>query len=284
MKPMTSPVEKRAWYYKQEKVKNVRLAHLRNDLMRGLAIILPVIAIILIIADRLGRADLFLIHEIEYRGEFTYVDQDIVDEATKSVLKGNFFTVDLRVIQNELLVIPWIESAYVGREWPNKIIVTFDEYEPTMRWANGGLVMEDGQLVESSIEGLPNAEELRSLPVLDGKQESLPEMVTRYAAWRYEISSFGMDIEKMLLSDSNAWTLSLRNVEGELFELRLGSMGPNVRFEQFLRLLSQGEDYFKRLEYVDARYPNGVVVKRKRIEEAEQIESKEVKQTGETDA
>ena len=281
MNAITPPIEKRAWYYKQEKVKNVRLAHLRNNALRWLAILLTLLAISLFTADRLGRTDLFLIDEIEYHGVFTYVDQNAVDKVTKNVLSGNFFTVDLLSIQNALLTIPWIESADLGREWPNKIVITLDEYEPMMRWGNDGLVMKNGKLVQGAIESLPNAEELKSLPVLEGKPESLPEMMARYSAWRFELNALGMVIEKIVLSDSNAWTINLRDVDQDTLELRLGSMEPNIRLERFQRLFSQGENYFKNLEYIDARYPNGVVVKRKPIKK---IESEQEKKTGETDA
>ncbi len=281
MNAITPSVEKRAWYYKQEKEKSVRLAHLRNDVMRWLAIILPCVAIILFTVDRLGRADLFLIDEIEYHGVFTYVDQNVVDQTTKNVLSGNFFTVNLLSIQNALLTVPWLESADLGREWPNKIVINIEEYEPMMRWGNEGLVMRNGKLVQGEIENLPNADELKRLPILEGKPESLPEIMARYSAWRFEISSLGMTIEKIILTDSNAWTVSLRDADEETLELRLGSMEPNVRLERFMRLFSQGENYFKNLEYIDARYPNGVVVKRKPIEK---LKSEQEKQTGETDA
>ena len=281
MNAIIPPVEKRAWYYKQEKVKSVRLTHLRNNAVRWSAIILTLLAIILFTADRLGRTDLFLIDEIEYHGVFTYVDQTAVDQATKNALSGNFFTVDLLGIQNALLAVSWIESADLGREWPNKIVININEYEPMMRWGNDGLVMKNGKLVRGTIESLPNADELKRLPILEGKPESLPEMMARYSAWKFELSALGMAIEKMVLSDSNAWTVSLRDVDQDTLELRLGSMEPNVRLERFMRLFSQGENYFKHLEYIDARYPNGVVVKRKLIEK---IESELEKQTGETDA
>ena len=281
MNAINPQVEKRAWYYKQEKVKSVRLAHLRNSSMRWLAIILPLLAIILITADRLGRSDLFLIDEIEYHGVFEYVDQNAIDQTVKDALQGNFFTIDLLAIQNALLAEPWVESADLGRKWPNKIIISIEEYEPMMRLGNQGLVMKNGKLVKGPIDGWPNAADLQRLPVLEGKPESLPEMMARYSAWKFELHSAGMRIEKMALSDSNAWTVNLRYIDQEMFELRLGSMDPNIRLERFLRLFSQGENYFKGLEYIDARYPNGVVLKRKAIEK---LESEQEKQTSETDA
>ena len=281
MNAINPQVEKRAWYYKQEKVKSVRLAHLRNSSMRWLAIILPLLAIILITADRLGRSDLFLIDEIEYHGVFEYVDQNAIDQAVKDALQGNFFTIDLLAIQNALLAAPWVESADLGRKWPNKIIINIEEYEPMMRLGDQGLVMKNGKLVKGSIDDWPNAADLKRLPVLEGKPESLPEMMARYAAWKFELRSAGIRIEKMALSDSNAWTVNLRYIDQEMFELRLGSMDPNIRLERFLRLFSQGENYFKDLEYIDARYPNGVVLKRKAIEK---LESEQEKQTSETDA
>lgn len=282
MNAVIPPVEKRAWHYKQEKVKNVRNAHMRNGAMKLLAIVLPLIAIGLFVADRLGRSDLFLIDEIEYRGVFAYADQTEVDSITKSALKGNFFTVDLLAVQRSLLAMPWVETVHLGREWPNKIIIIIDEYEPMMRWVNDGLVMKKGELVKSSIDSFANATELRALPVLDGRENSLPEMMMRYTAWRIDLNSMGMNIEKIALTESSAWTISLKNVDGEVFDLRLGSINPDARFNRFVRLFSQGESYFKGLEYVDARYPNGVVVKRKLKEESEPIEEKQSE--GEADA
>lgn len=255
--------QKRAWHYKQEKVKNVRLAHLRNGVMKLLAVVLPIMAIGLFTADRLGRSDLFLIDEIEYRGAFAYADQDEVDVVTKAALTGNFFTIDLLAVQQALLTMPWVKAVYLGREWPNKIVVSIDEYEPMMRWASGGLVMSKGELVENSIDELVNAAELKALPVLDGRASSLPEMMDKYFFWKKELLAMGMSINKIHLSDSSAWTLRLQNADVELFDLHLGSINSGARFDRFVRLFSQGENFFKHLEYIDARYPNGVVVKRK---------------------
>ena len=274
MNAVIPPVEKRAWHYKQEKVKNVRIAHLRNDAMKFLAIILPFIAVFLFVADRLGRSDLFQIDQIEYQGAFQYVDPNQMDVVTKQALTGNFFTIDLLAVQRAVMGISWVKSVHLGREWPNKIIVAIDEYEPTMRWANGGLVMQNGVLVKTSIDALENADELKTLPTLDGRAADLPEMITKYAVWQYELDSLGMTIEQLSFSDSNAWTLALLNADAETFNLRLGSINPDARFSRFVRLFSQGENYFKHLEYIDARYPNGVVVKRKplKVDEAKNDE------------
>ncbi len=270
MNAVIPPIEKRAWHYKQEKVKSVRIAHLRNGVMKLLAIILPLMAVTLFVADRLGRSDLFQIDQIEYQGSFQYVDPNEMDVVTKEALTGNFFTIDLLAVQRAVMGISWVKSVHLGREWPNKIVIAIDEYEPIMRWASGGLVMQNGVLVKTSVDALENAAELKTLPILDGGAADLPEMMAKYALWQYELSALGITIEQLSFSDSNAWTLSLLNADVEKFNLQLGSINSDARFNRFVRLFSQGENYFKHLEYIDARYPNGVVVKRKplKVDEA----------------
>ena len=263
MNALMPRVEKRAWHYKQEKVKNVRLAKIRNQVMKLLAIILPVIAVMLFVADRLGRSDIFLIDEIEYRGVFKYVDQLEIDNLTKEALNGNFFTIDLLAVQRSIMADAWVKSVHLGREWPNKIVVRIDEYEPLMRWAEGGLVMQNGVLVKTSIDSLADADELSLLPSLAGRAGDLPKMMSKFNLWQKDVDVMGMTIQKLSLSESHAWTLTMLNADDDVFTLRLGSTNVGARFNRFVRLFGKGETYFSRLEYVDARYPNGVVVKRK---------------------
>ncbi|MGH1427088.1 MAG: cell division protein FtsQ/DivIB [Arenicella sp.] len=263
MNALMPRVEKRAWHYKQEKVKNVRLAKTRNQIMKLLAIILPVVAVSLFVADRLGRSDIFLIDEIEYRGVFKYVNQVEIDQITKEALNGNFFTIDLLSVQKSIMDVPWVKSVHLGREWPNKITVLIDEYEPLMRWAEGGLVMQNGVLVKTPIDSLEDADELLLLPSLAGRASDLPKMMSKINLWQRDFDVMGMTIQELSLSESHAWTLRVKNVDADIFTVRLGSMNVDARFNRFVRLFGKGETYFEQLEYVDARYPNGVVVKRK---------------------
>jgi len=268
MNSILPPVEKRAWYYKQEKAKSVRMAHLRNDVLKYLAILLPLMAICLLTADYLGRSDLFQITEIEYRGEFKHIDPNEVDQITKGALEGNFFTVDLVAIQQSIANLPWVEAVYIGRSWPNKIDIEVEEHQATMLWANGGLVVGGGQLIEADVDALVDADQLKALPVLDGKATDIAEMMANYALWQFELNALGVSIEELAYSDSAAWTLHLKTVDGDEFPLLLGASNSRERFERFSRMFNTDENYFKQLQYVDARYPNGLVVKRRSIEES----------------
>ena len=282
MNSILPPVEKRAWYYKQEKAKSVRIAHLRNNVMKHLAFILPLIAVVLIAADYLGRSDLFQITEVEYRGIFKYIDHKEVDQITKKSLTGNFFTVDLVKIQQSVANLDWVEEVFISRQWPNKITIHLEEFKPIMRWSEGGLVMNQGQLIKADIDSLKDAKLLNDLPSLDGSPTDLPEMMAKYALWQFELNSLGINIEELSLTDSAAWTLKLKTVDDEMFILFLGTENPDARFQRFIRLHTQGENYFQYLAYIDARYPNGVVVKR--LPEPEQDIEKANKESGDDDA
>ena len=282
MNSVLPPIEKRAWYYKQEKAKSVRMAHLRNNVMKHLAFILPFIAILLIAADYLGRSDLFQITEVEYRGVFKNLDHKEVDLITKKSLNGNFFTVDLVEIQQSVANLDWAEEVFISRQWPNKIIIHVEEFKPIMRWSEGGLVMNQGQLIKTDIDSLKDANLLNELPSLDGSPMDLPEMMAKYALWQFVLNSLGINIEELSLSDSAAWTLKLRTADDEMFTLYLGTENPDARFHRFIRLHTQGENYFQYLAYIDARYPNGVVVKR--LPQADEDPEKDTKESGDDDA
>ena len=272
MNAINPQVEKRAWYYKQEKVKSVRLAHLRNSSMRWLAIILPLLAIILITADRLGRSDLFLIDEIEYHGVFEYVDQNTIDQTVKDALQGNFFTIDLKKIRTEVLSVPWVKDVNVRRKWPNSIALHVSEYAPRMRWGEEGWVSRTGNIILDN-----NFSVDIQVPILNGDAQYVSELFAFAQLWQKQLAQQGLILNEIDRSSSSAWVIrfshslvDVASVADEVDEdthnrrgnttLLLGSDDVQNRLDRFLRMYSQNAVLLKAGNVVDARYPNGLAI------------------------
>jgi len=260
--------EKRALQYKQQKIKQVKVTNARNSFIRALAFILPLMVIVLFMADFLGREDRFTIKEIEYKGEFVLVDQQLVDQATKDVLIGNFFTVNLEQIKSTLEQLNWVRSVDVDKRWPSKVSISIKEYKPEMRWYSGGWVVKSGELVNLPISH--NSSEYDNLPILHGHHLDVALLREKFDLWQNYLLTENLKILRLDRSDSNSWIAYLQNQQQQ-FQLRLGSSNKlEQRLQQFLSLYHQNPEHFQALEYVDARYPNGVAIKV--IESAEEIE------------
>lgn len=257
---VAQPITKRAWQYKQERVKSVQMVRLRNRVTQFLSFILPIVALMLIIFDLLGRSNLFPIEKIEYRSVFKYASQIDIDEVAKLQLNGNFFTIDLAIIQQEIEKLPWVKTVSLDRKWPATIIVNIQEYQPIIRWSGGGWIAKGGDLVGISTDQIV---ELQNLPKFVGNKAELKTMLYKFRQWQHGLSSMGLQIRELTFSDSHSWSLSLQSIEGIRFLLQLGSVNEDARFNRFVRLYTQDHHYFNAIEYVDARYPNGIVLKRK---------------------
>ncbi|MEY4468211.1 MAG: hypothetical protein RIR21_2004, partial [Pseudomonadota bacterium] len=67
-------------------------------------------------------------------GPLRYVDAATVRSAALPRIRGNFFTADLAAVRNAFEMVPWVQRASVRREWPNKLIVSVDEYQVLGAW------------------------------------------------------------------------------------------------------------------------------------------------------
>lgn len=256
---MNTQTAKRAFHYKQERVKNVQLGRFRNQATRLLAFVLSVAALLMLLIDVLGRSTSFPIEEIEYRGVFKQASQSEVDSAAKTVLNGNFFTVNLLNIKEGLEVLPWVEEVNLGRKWPATVVVEIKEYEPVMLWAAGGFVAAKGVLIDAPASAYVNIDDF---PTLNGEESDIENMMQKFNQWQGDLSALGLSVKKITLSKSNSWEVQLKSADDSLFVLRLGSEEEDLRINRFVQIYAQDEGYFDGVQYVDARYPNGVVVKK----------------------
>jgi len=257
-KPIQQPIKQRALASKQKKVKGVKVTYLRNKVIRIFAVLLPVTLAIVLLVDLLGDDNRFQIESVEYQGKFSFVNKEQVNEVALGSMKGNFFTVNLELMKEKLELIDWVKTARLGKKWPNTVSISIEEYEPKAKWHAGGWI-SGGELVSAEA---PNVDWLNKLPVYQGKLSELDLIDNTFKNWSSRLSSAGIVIKKLVLSEANSWQVVLQGSVNKEFELVLGATANiDQRLMRFVGLYEGNPEHFDNLEYVDARYPNGVAIK-----------------------
>ncbi|MFI0376163.1 MAG: cell division protein FtsQ/DivIB, partial [Candidatus Thiodiazotropha sp.] len=67
-------------------------------------------------------------------GEIKYLNKQGLERTVVQAVSGNFFTVDLIRIRNQIEQLPWVKSASVRRIWPDTLAVRVDEQVPLAYW------------------------------------------------------------------------------------------------------------------------------------------------------
>ena len=73
--------------------------------------------------------------------ELRHVNALTVKSIALPNIKGNFFTVDLNEVRIAFEAVPWVREASVRREWPDRLIVSLEEYQPLGIWGNEGQLL-----------------------------------------------------------------------------------------------------------------------------------------------
>lgn len=210
----------------------------------------------------LSLQSVFDLHLVKVQGTngapLRYIDAATVRSAALPRIRGNFFTADLTAVRTAFENVPWVQRASVRREWPNKLIVSVDEYQVLGTWGEqeGRLLSVDGYLFTANLD---EAEAEGRLPQLEGPDDSAHEVAERLADMRVWLAPLKLAPYSLQLSKRYAWTARLNNG----VTLKLGRVHERealkLRIERFVmaypRLAGQVSG---RVESVDMRYPNGI--------------------------
>lgn len=173
--------------------------------------------------------------------------------------RGGFFTANLGQIRRSFEQRPWVRSANIRREWPNKLIVEVEEHQPLGLWGGDGQILSvQGEVF---VANLAEAEDEVNLFQFTGPSGSEREVVTQFAEFQKWFGEMSLKPVATELSVRRNWRVTLSN--GLVIDLGRddGRGSIRKRFERF-------RVAYKRIEsgigggirYVDLRYANGIAV------------------------
>ncbi len=82
------------------------------------------------------RHPVFAIQTITVQGEVTRNNAVTLRANVMPQLSGNFFTIDLKRARDAFEAVPWVRSAVVHRDFPNRLRAVLEEHEPMALWGD----------------------------------------------------------------------------------------------------------------------------------------------------
>jgi len=189
------------------------------------------------------RQPFFPIVGIKVDGEVTHNNAVTLRANVAPQLKGNFFTIDLLRARAAFESVPWVRSAVVRREFPNKLRVTLTEQVPVAIWgdeAGSKLINGFGDVFEANV-----AEVDDNLPRLDGPIEQAGQVLGMYRVLQPQFQPYDLSIDELSLSSRGSWKVVLDS--GAEIELGRGqSEEVTARVQRFLKTVTQVAGQYRR--------------------------------------
>ncbi len=211
----------------------------------------------------LAGLQVFNLQAITVEGEVTRNNALTLKTNVVPQLQGNFFTIRLEQARQAFEAVPWVRSAVVRREFPNRLRVHLLEHQPVALWgdeAGSTLLNQQGQVFEANLGEV----EAEALPRLKGPLIQSQEVLAMYQILRPVLLGFGMDIEELELTTRGSWRL--QTVQGAAIELGRGpSQEMLAQLKWFLRTLPQVAARYgrtpKSLMAADLRHRDGYALR-----------------------
>ncbi|WP_323002793.1 cell division protein FtsQ/DivIB [Denitromonas sp.] len=183
------------------------------------------------------------------------VSSEQLQYAARSVVKGNFFTVDLVAVREAFEKLPWVRKAQVRRRWPDTLEVRLEEHQAVAYWT----VNDSGETRLVNRQGeIFIAASNAHMPAFVGPEGYAGYLLASHARFSALLAPLGRELVELGLSAREAWQLTL----DDGLVIRLGrdreKAGVEARIARFV------EAYPKALAkapmtiaVADLRYPNG---------------------------
>lgn len=226
------------------------------NLLADLLSVLAIAALVWAALTALQRLPLFPLRELILVGTPEQVSAQQIEHTARTVVRGNFFTVDLEATRAAFEKLPWVRKASLRRNWPDGLALTLEEHEALARWrqpgGETGMVNRQGEIFVA--EG---PEDAARLPLLSGPDGSAGELLGRYAEFSTALTPLGRRIEAIVVSPRRAWQLRLD--DGMTIELgRDQDKHPlNERLARFVAHYEAARNRLGPLQVADMRYPSG---------------------------
>jgi cell division protein FtsQ len=213
-----------------------------------LALLLVTLPVVAIVNGWIGAGH-WPLRTLRVAGRLQRVDAERLRATVLPYASGGFFAVRLGEAQAAVARLPWVERAEVRKRWPDILEVRIVEHRPFARWGRDRLLSQHGQLFPSQGAGIPNG-----LPLLDGPDTRVADVVALYNESRALFAPGGIDVRAVALDPRGSWSLQLSNGT----DVIVGSSEARLRVTRFARLLPQLLSQKQLpLRRADLRYTNG---------------------------
>ncbi len=240
--------------------------------------------IVLFVLDMLFKPEKHPFKQMLIQSRLAQIDPSAIRQKLQDSINGNYFSLDLNQIEQELKQLPWVFDISVRRRWPDTLIVSVEEIQPVAHWGLDKWINIDGELV--SIQ--PGGENL-VLPKLSGHRQDSLIIWKHFRRWQGWFSTTGLKLESLKLDNRHSWLLglSLTDLARSRFSTDQNKMAQDkmimdiivdgdasdAKLKRLIGVLKlQDFSNLQDIMTIDLRYPNGFAMRRKPESEINQHE------------
>lgn len=229
----------------------------QQSILLPVMFVMTVMLLLLLAGWQLAESDfedIVPIENVEIEGSFENLSLSDVRQTITGVLDGGYFTVNLKVVRNALLELPWVEDASIRRQWPSGLHIKVIEKNAVAYWGDNSMLSSKGALFSPQPIDVN-----RPLPRLygpDGQHAKVWGFLTRISA---DFAPMNIDITQLLLDERRAWNIKMSGYDfSGSVEVKLGRGDTTSRLQRLVRVLSDKRTLdVSGIDVIDMRYPNG---------------------------
>jgi len=195
------------------------------------------------------------ITDINIEGDLKRVSKKGLESVVSDLKDQGFLIVNQSKYKDKLEAIDWVKSVKINKEWPNTINLIVVEDDVIGLWNQRLLLNSSGELYALDQRVVPD-----ELIQFFGPEDRENEVYNRYKLYNDELATRGILIEEIELDLRGSWVITIR----PSIKIKLGEDNVEERFERFLTIWDQSLlENFELISYIDLRYSEGFVIKRK---------------------
>jgi len=192
---------------------------------------------------------------INIEGDLKRVSKKGLESVVSGLKDQGFLIVNQSKYKDKLEAIDWVKSVKINKEWPNTINLIVVEDDVIGLWNQRLLLNSSGELYALDQRVVPD-----ELIQFFGPEDRENEVYNRYKLYNDELATRGILIEEIELDLRGSWVITIR----PSIKIKLGEDNVEERFERFLTIWDQSLlENFELISYIDLRYSEGFVIKRK---------------------
>ncbi|MFG1497676.1 cell division protein FtsQ/DivIB [Saccharospirillum sp. HFRX-1] len=181
-----------------------------------------------------------------------YQSRADLDDTLAQYQGRSLLLISPEAVRKDVEALPWVSQALVSKVWPDQLQIHIEEHQPVARWNGEQVLNSDGEPLSRPVADLVLAD-------LRGPSGQAKRVMDQYLQYSRVFVDSGVRLAGVRMHPRGAWDLQLDNG----IQVALGSSDMLDRTTRVVALLERRPLELNDIEYIDARYPNGVAVGRR---------------------
>lgn len=222
-----------------------------NLLIIGFAIILVFVAmwVIATTAKALPNANISIT-----QGSLSEQQRQQLQRALGDTAQGNFYQANLQDYQARAQALPWVSQVDIKRDWQKGLIVTAVPRQPVAKFGSEKLIDASGKVFEPADNEQLNSQKWMQLQSEPEKSALIMQQTEQVTKWFHPLN---MNIEEVILTPRMTWLFRFSNGLRVIVDKESTS---EKLYQLSILLQNQLKDKITKIETVDLRYKNGLVL------------------------